>query len=451
MVRKLLTRSTVREEGQALALFAGGLVILLGFVAMSIDVGRFVWARTQMQAAVDAAALAAAQSLPSTAQAAEQASWYWADNNNFIQSQGENVQFSITYPPGNKAVRVRGDADIPTWFARFLGFNSWHVSAEGDAESIVIDAVVVLDRSGSMCWDSHGPNGHYVSQVRLSTSINSSQTSFQVTRNDSSLPLSHYLYVGQVFRLESSSSSEWMRITGLTEPNTVHVQRAVPNPNNGYTYHATSHNAGRRPRGNNCQQAGAPPYFPWEYVKNGARVFVNQMNPDYDRVGYAHFSTSGASEMTLTANFASLNTAITNTADPTAYGGGDGATNIAHGMYVGSRELVENGRTNARWVMVLLSDGVANRYCLPNDYQTSCSSVGSRSSTARNRALEQADYAKDHGITIYTIGYGNNSDDWLMQEIANRTGGKFYKVPTEQELANAFISIANETHIRLSR
>lgn len=451
MVRKLLTRNGIREEGQALVLFAGGLVILLGFVAMSIDVGRLVWARTQMQAAVDSAALAAAQSLPSTAQAAEHASWYWADNNNFIQSQGDNLQFSITYPPGNKAVRVRGDADIPTVFARFFGVDHWHVWAEGDAESIVIDAVVVLDRSGSMCWDSHGPNGNYVGQVRLSSWINSSQTSFQVTKNDSGLPLSHYLYVGQVFRFESSASSEWMRVTGLTEPNTVEVQRAVPNPNNGYTYSATSHNSGRRPRGNTCQQAGAPPYFPWEYVKNGARVFVDQMNAEYDRVGYAQFSTRAVTEMSMTSNFASLKTAITNTDDPTTGGTSDALTNIAHGMYMGTHDLINNGRSNARWVMVLLSDGVANRYCQPNDYQTSCGSTGSNSSTARSRALEQADYAQQYGITIYTIGYGNDSDDWLMEEIARRTGGKFYKVPTEQELANAFISIANETHIRLSR
>ena len=41
------------ERGQTLPLFAAGLIGLIGLVALSIDVGRLVWARTQMQAAVD--------------------------------------------------------------------------------------------------------------------------------------------------------------------------------------------------------------------------------------------------------------------------------------------------------------------------------------------------------------------------------------------------------------
>ena len=178
-----------RDEGQALALFAGGLVIFLGFVAMSIDVGRFVWARTQMQAAVDAAALAAAQSMPSTADATQQATDYWIDNSGFVRSQATAVQFSVTFPPGNKKVLVTGEASLPTWFARFVGFRRWTVAAEGEAEAQVVDAVVVLDRSGSMCWDSHGPNGNYVSQVRLKRAITSSVTTIEVIKNDASRPL----------------------------------------------------------------------------------------------------------------------------------------------------------------------------------------------------------------------------------------------------------------------
>lgn len=139
------------EAGQALPLLGLFFMVLVGFTALSIDVGRYVWARTSMQAGVDAAALAAAQSMPSQTAAEAKAAEYWLDNSGFIQSQGQNVSFEVTYPDGNKAIAVRGEADIPTWFAKFFGVPKWHVWAEGEAESQVLDIAVVLDISGSMC------------------------------------------------------------------------------------------------------------------------------------------------------------------------------------------------------------------------------------------------------------------------------------------------------------
>ena len=124
------------ERGQTLPLFAAGLIGLIGLVALSIDVGRLVWARTQMQAAVDAAALAAAQDMPNgTSAASAAATSYWTKNATFITAQGQNVSFTTTFPTGNKAVNITGQADIPTFFARVFGINKWHVSATGTAAS----------------------------------------------------------------------------------------------------------------------------------------------------------------------------------------------------------------------------------------------------------------------------------------------------------------------------
>ena len=148
-MRGRTTQPKSSEHGQALVLFALFLFIFLGFCGLSIDVGRYVWARTQMQAAVDAAALAGAQSMPDIAQTSAKATEYWDYNNDFIQANGTNIAFSVTYPPGNKTVRVTGDADVSTWFAKFFGVPQWHVSAFGDAESQVLDIAIVLDVSGS--------------------------------------------------------------------------------------------------------------------------------------------------------------------------------------------------------------------------------------------------------------------------------------------------------------
>ena len=120
MLRSLTRVFKRNENGQALPLVAICLFVLIGFVAMSIDVGRLVWARTQMQAAVDASALAAAQSLPDWAHAEQTAEDYWLDNSGFIQSNGNNIQFSVAPIEGNKALSVSAEADIPTFFARIF-------------------------------------------------------------------------------------------------------------------------------------------------------------------------------------------------------------------------------------------------------------------------------------------------------------------------------------------
>jgi len=153
----LMGRGRMRDErGQTLPLFAIGLIGLIGLVALSVDVGRLLWARTQMQAAVDAAALAAAQDMPhGTSAASAAANTYWSKNASFITSQGQNVSFTTNFPAGNKAVNITGQADIPTFFARVFGINAWHVSATGTAASQVLDIAIVLDISGSMCMASY--------------------------------------------------------------------------------------------------------------------------------------------------------------------------------------------------------------------------------------------------------------------------------------------------------
>ena len=67
-----------REDGQALILMIVTLVVLLGFVGLVVDVGRAYLAQRQLQQAVDAAALAAGQTLPNSTKALTQAIDYSA-------------------------------------------------------------------------------------------------------------------------------------------------------------------------------------------------------------------------------------------------------------------------------------------------------------------------------------------------------------------------------------
>jgi hypothetical protein len=112
------------------------------------------------------------------------------------------VQFQVTQVPGNKRVRVQGDADIPTWFAKFFGVSHWHVSATGDAEAQVLDIALVLDISQSMCDDSYPrvdqrPNmspGPQASIPRLTQAVDAVSTTLHVADvSPFTNPVSNYI------------------------------------------------------------------------------------------------------------------------------------------------------------------------------------------------------------------------------------------------------------------
>ena len=117
-------------------------------------------------------------------------------------------------------------------------------------------------------------------------------------------------------------------------------------------------------------------------------------------------------------------------------------TNIGAGMRTARQELESNARPKAFRMMVLITDGIANR-----------SSTGA---SPGNFALNEADLAADVKIKIMTISLGVNADTNLMQEIADRTGGIHFNVPGgstveeyEQQLKDVFAEIAADRPLKL--
>ncbi len=53
--------------------------------------------------------------------------------------------------------------------------------------------------------------------------------------------------------------------------------------------------------------------------------------------------------------------------------------------------------------------------------------------------------ADNLGIPIYTIGFGNGSDDRILEHMANMTHGEFYKAITTNDLADIYSEIALDT------
>ena len=75
-----------------LILFVLALGVLMGFMAMSIDVGMIFHERRSLQNAADSAALAGVPELPESPSAAEAKALEWAENNGYTSENGANHQ-----------------------------------------------------------------------------------------------------------------------------------------------------------------------------------------------------------------------------------------------------------------------------------------------------------------------------------------------------------------------
>jgi Flp pilus assembly protein TadG len=157
-----------KESGQALVLIVLSLVSLLGMAALAVDVGYAYYVQRSLQASADAAALAGAQELPNGSTATAIARTYSASEGQknaranvrgvTTTASAKCVSIAPCYPVN--AVEVRESVSVPTRFAKVLGIDTFDVNVRSTAcspcASRPLDVMLVLDRTLSMCMDTHG-------------------------------------------------------------------------------------------------------------------------------------------------------------------------------------------------------------------------------------------------------------------------------------------------------
>lgn len=149
-----------RQRGQVLILVGLSLIVLVGAVGLAIDSGRAYGVKARLNAAVDAAAIAAARAVATGVD----------DATRIAQAQAAAVRFfNLNYPAGffgstpagptTSAVHdssgywrinVSASAQMPTTFMRVLGQLQTDVSAAGEAIRRDLDVMLVMDTSGSL-------------------------------------------------------------------------------------------------------------------------------------------------------------------------------------------------------------------------------------------------------------------------------------------------------------
>ncbi len=173
------------ESGQSLIIVVFALVGLMAIIGLGVDLGLVYVERVRLARAMDAAALAGAQELPSE-KAAHQRALEYLQANGFdtgtacIETHGSDLSggegscadsgtetliiidtYNYRDDPKEENVNtanrinVRGSEDVSLTFLRVVGFDTVPVGASSTAENIEdLDIVIVYDRSGSMQEDT---------------------------------------------------------------------------------------------------------------------------------------------------------------------------------------------------------------------------------------------------------------------------------------------------------
>lgn len=203
---------------------------------------------------------------------------------------------------------------------------------------------------------------------------------------------------------------------------------------------------------------GLADWQPFDTMRSASLDFGTVLVPTangqpLDRLSLVSYSTTGELRLALSNNYGA------NSPYSTAIAGmrPDGYTNIGYGIALARAQLAANGRADASKVIVLLSDGFANRYRTggtnANPTFTTCANTVT-CAAADNYARTEATSAAAAGASIYTIGYTGGAGAGLLRDVATigattGGGGAFFSVEDPQLLRDTFFEIASLTRIAL--
>jgi Mg-chelatase subunit ChlD len=469
-------RCQARRKGIVVVLVAFLLVVIVGVLALALDVGYLYVVKEDLQTAADSAALAGASGLSISQDEARNRAYAYAKKNRANRAavvlQPSDVELGQWDPstrtftptgssPGAQpsAVKVtaqlresRGNA-VGLFFARVLGVNSSDVAATAIGAFGARDVVLSLDYSASMSYDSQLRHIAELGRPAVEQSL------LDIWHSLGS-PTYGKMQFTPVY-LSSTDSATILKTLGLGSVSYPYPNSAYMDPTNqkihtctrGWSDYFSYVQGTAIARNENktivndphyrkyygymtlvdyfqaVQYRAAPdgialwqtPQQPITAVKDAVSLFLDYMQHPRtdDRVGLTAFTfTDGTSkrEVPLSTDYTLLET----TSRQRQAGHYHNQTNISAGIEAARDELAAQTRTGAQRLIVLLSDGRTN--WLDNNHTAN-------ETAAKNAALQQARFAARDKVPILTISLGADADLDLMQQIADITGGTHFIVP----------------------
>jgi hypothetical protein len=389
-----------RQKGQILIMAALCMVALLGAAAIAIDIGRFVHGRQDIQNAVDAAALAAAQELPDHGETAEALANQYLDANDpdiavdqrditfrcivgdrdgdgqpdamdipTVCNPGAGAQFTCHgsicisacdfSSPSNKCntVVVGASKDVPFFIAPVLGIaqaSTGDIRAAacrgvcGGPPTAPLDVVIVLDRTGSM-----GNN--------LNCGLPGTEKEMDCARQGA------------------------RQVLELYNPAKQYIGLGLLGPSKSSTSCSGSHSPAKGLGASSTTDYNNGLWVPVGLTGVGAPVDEAYRNADG----------------TLNTSSLLVKTIDTTPVGSTCLTSSSTGTNLAHAMMTAKDSLLNynDPRGNVKKGIIFMTDGAPNN-----------SGYGPSSEYTCQAAYNQAAAAKAAGIEIFTIGYGLSGD-----------------------------------------
>lgn len=157
-VRAFAQRLARDQGGAALPIMAAGLIPMLGGIGTAVDVGRIYLVHHQLQAGVDAGALAGARAygnVSTTDSGRDRQALIYFDENfptGFMGTPTVVPARSFETVSGINVTTVSAQLELPLTFMRLFGYNTHAISvtARAELQPKPIEVMVVLDDTGSM-------------------------------------------------------------------------------------------------------------------------------------------------------------------------------------------------------------------------------------------------------------------------------------------------------------
>ena len=447
-----LSRLWRDPSGNALVMFALSSVVLMLCVGAAIDIGRWLLARDQTLAAVDAAVLAGGRTLQTSgdeAAAVTAAQKFYLMN---VRSRIPVRNDSISFAASGQSVTASGNAQVDTLFLQFADINSLPLvgtantefakaefatgspggaASKGDADSESSEIALMLDVTGSMAGqklDDLKAAAADLIQIVLADSAELSNTRVAL------VPFSEDI------RLPTSTARDAARGTALASDKTLEGWR------------------------------GSKTYYLSDCVveRAGVQKYTDAM-PDSGQYVMAHYTNktsgfgsntkgecsipAGSEVMPLSSDKAALLAKIDGLS---ASGGTAGHLGTAWAWYTlspywsslwdAANQPKAYGTENLKKIAILMTDGEYNTEYDSNGVKAGSSAAGpAANDSSTNQARALCDAMKLEGIIVYTIGFdlsGPTSQSYETLQQCATDQEKFYAVADGGQLKDAFRDIA---------
>jgi len=446
-VLRRLGRFADDDGGNVAILFAVFLVVLLLSIGAAIDIGRWLHAKDQTAAAIDAALLAGGRALQIDGDdedgAVAAAQQFYAQN---VTSRLPVVDDTVTFKVGDggTSMTASGEAYIQTPFLRLASIEKLPLINKAESEFSKAELAVggnggenleismMLDVTGSMAgqklldlkeaakdlidivvWDDQKEFTSKVALVPFSEDIRMPDSGALNKARGTSLPKEKTVYIDYgwlKYPVDVYLSDCVVERTGSQR-----YTDAAPGSGKYVLGHYTTNTEGRgNGKKGKCTVPSDSAVMPLDDDKSKLKKAVDKLSASGGTAG--HLGTAWA-WYTLSPNWASL---WATPHRPQAY-----------------------GSENLRKIAILMTDGEYNTQYSSEGVSVSAGEAANGSSTAQARALCTA--MKDKGITVYTVGFqlgGEYSDAYQTLYQCASEPGKFYSADDGEQLKQAFRDIA---------